>query len=1193
MRAVRSVLSSPFFAGGLAVILVGIAVWWIGDKLAIGSWRPFGSWVGQAVFVGALAAIWLILLAIWLWRRNRRNDRMVKAIAEPQRDPEAERISDEEQALDAKFTAALKDLAKLRFRSRLSGPRYLYELPWYIFIGPPGAGKTTALEKCGLDFPLKRGSGRISIDGGSGTRNCDWVFTNEAVFIDTAGRYTTQNDKAVDRSAWRKFLSLLVRHRPGEPINGVIVAISIGDLALATPGEIDAHAAEVRARLNELTEAMKARVPVYVMFTKADLLVGFNEYFQTLRKADREQVWGYTFPLKGGLDPMQRAAEDLAAVGEEYDRLLDRLGEMQFRHIQEEPDIETRAKIFGFASQFATLKPVVQRFLSETFRPDRFSEAMLLRGFYFTSATQIGQPVDRLISAMSREFGLERRVVGMMSSEGGRAYFLEGLLREVIFPEAGLVSNARRGRLAASAGRYAALAACVLLPVFLGLAWWTVRAHTEAQAASLTRALDEYSLSLVEVDVSPVADANLAGVLKPLNALRDEMLRLESDEADAPFLGLGMDQMGAIRAQARQAYAYALDDLLRPRLLYRIEGLLRSNLNRPELLYEILKTYLMLGGRGPLDEDYVRDQVGALIELDYPPATNRTIVEELRTHLDAILEFRPQDRSLDEEAIREARAAVSQISIAERALSILLNRPEARALEPWTLLRAGSDVTETVFARKSGKPLDEPIPGIFTYEGFYTIFNENAEAAAEAALSEKWLVESGVDPEEMDGREMERIRRDVRALYYQRYGDAWEALLNDIRIVPFTDAEHAGKMLNFLSGGTSPLRAVLQAAARNTALTRTPTEDSPLAKNLTKIIFHRAASRFNTATRLIEAGASGLERSEPEGAAVERRFEALIDYVGSEQSGSGLEALIGEIKDFYNVVDDMARADRSDFALLSETGAARKLRQSARGSAPPVVAAMIVDMIDNAGDTSDLSYRAGLNEVWASAVFPACQRLLHDRYPFGPGPEIAYRDLAEVLGPGGLIDRFFTERLQPLVRTEVKPWVWSRGRDIGIGADKLAFFETAAELRDAFFPPGAPPGQPSMSVGVIIEALSQDVEGAQFEIGGAGASFQKDRHEGVQLEWPGRLAANGVAVRVFRGSGFAGYGGDIEHSLPGPWGLFRLLDQVGYQIRHDGSAARVQVGPAGEAMFMLSFDSQVNPVSSLRTIRSFKCPGRL
>ena len=73
---------------------------------------------------------------------------------------------------------------------------YIYEQPWYAIIGPPGAGKTTALLNAGLKFPLAAEMGQGAVAGVGGTRLCDWWFTEDAVLIDTAGRYTTQDSDA-------------------------------------------------------------------------------------------------------------------------------------------------------------------------------------------------------------------------------------------------------------------------------------------------------------------------------------------------------------------------------------------------------------------------------------------------------------------------------------------------------------------------------------------------------------------------------------------------------------------------------------------------------------------------------------------------------------------------------------------------------------------------------------------------------------------------------------------------------------------------------------------------------------------------------------------------------------------------------------------------------------------------------------
>ncbi|MBJ5299668.1 type VI secretion system membrane subunit TssM, partial [Salmonella enterica subsp. enterica serovar Agona] len=171
------------------------------------------------------------------------------------------------------------------------GKRFLYELPWFMVVGSPGDGKTTALLNTGLQFPLAEQmeqTSRILTVPGGGTLHCDWWFTNEAVLIDTAGRYARHDDggeaSAAQRNAgeWQGFLGLLRKHRPGAPLNGVILTLNVADLTAQSPAERLAACAALRARLAELRETLGIRFPVYLVVTKMDLLPGFSEYFRTL-----------------------------------------------------------------------------------------------------------------------------------------------------------------------------------------------------------------------------------------------------------------------------------------------------------------------------------------------------------------------------------------------------------------------------------------------------------------------------------------------------------------------------------------------------------------------------------------------------------------------------------------------------------------------------------------------------------------------------------------------------------------------------------------------------------------------------------------------------------------------------------------------------------------------------------------------
>ena len=267
------------------------------------------------------------------------------------------------------------------------------------------------------------------------------------MLIDTAGRYTTQDSHApVDAAAWTGFLHLLKRYRSRQPLNGVIVAISLSDLSTLSDDERGQHARAVRKRLRELQDELGVRIPVYVLFTKADLIAGFMEFFDNLDREAREQVWGMTFPLDAG------AAEGGAVkdFGAEFDLLLDRLNSLMLARVNAETDIQRRRLIYAFPLQVASLRPVASAFLDEIFRPSKLEARPLLRGVYFASGTQDGTPIDRLLGTMASQFGLARQSVVAFSGSG-RNYFLSRLVRDVIFGEAGLVNQdpkvERRARL--------------------------------------------------------------------------------------------------------------------------------------------------------------------------------------------------------------------------------------------------------------------------------------------------------------------------------------------------------------------------------------------------------------------------------------------------------------------------------------------------------------------------------------------------------------------------------------------------------------------------------------------------------------------------------------------------------------------------------------------------------------------------
>lgn len=450
LRQVFSFLFSKQSLTFIALVLVGLAIWFIGPMISFGGIRPLGDvgirvttiilllvlflfillrWPVSVIGVTATClliwhafplisfgdskpfeAIWVRVLVICvllfvysmyllyrLWLALRANENLLQKILHPRSDKiEEPAVAKEQlQEVDNKVQAAMRQLKRLRtnttgVRKLFEGKQYLYELPWYMIIGSPGAGKTTALLNSGLKFPLAEQLGAAHVKGVAGTHNCDWWFTNEAVLIDTAGRYVTQDsDSQVDAAEWKGFMALLRKYRPRAPINGALLTLSAADLLEVSKEDLAIEIAAMRARLDELRSDLGIRFPIYVVITKTDLLPGFEEYFHQLTSAGRSQTWGFTLPY--GSETQLGALALRAKCGEELALLAEQLQKGINERLHEEYDVERRCRLFGFSDEFVSLSVQLEIVVEQLFLDSKYDDTQnltTLRGIYFTSAVQ-------------------------------------------------------------------------------------------------------------------------------------------------------------------------------------------------------------------------------------------------------------------------------------------------------------------------------------------------------------------------------------------------------------------------------------------------------------------------------------------------------------------------------------------------------------------------------------------------------------------------------------------------------------------------------------------------------------------------------------------------------------------------------------------------------------------------------------
>jgi type VI secretion system protein ImpL len=1136
--------------------LLAALVWFFGPFLP-----ALAGWGARLAVILGMVALWAAgNLAVDLYRR-RREAALAAGIAAAAPDPAARAAAEEAAALRERLERALALLRKAR---RTRG--YLYEQPWYVIIGPPGAGKTTALFNAGLRFPLAAELGQQPLAGVGGTRLCEWLFADEAVLIDTAGRYTTQDsDAAVDRAGWEAFLDLLKRTRPRQPLNGVIVAIAIPDIAAAPRAERLAHARAIRRRIRELEDKFELRLPVYALFTKADLIAGFTEFFDDLDRDRRAQVWGATFPLGEG------AASPLAGFAAEFAALVARLNQRLFDRLQAERSPDRRALIAGFPAQFAGLGDALGEFMDEAFGGSRLEPGPLLRGFYLTSGTQEGTPIDRLTGFLARSFGIDQRRIASLRPERGRSYFLARLLKEVIFGEAMLVAQrpgAARRRLALRAGAFAAAGLAVLGG---GGALWHADTLARRQLGEASAALAGYEAAYRKIAAilppHPVADGDLPRLLPLLDKARALPWGYDSRHpAGSPGWRLpGLSPQRELAAGARAIYRHALERVLLPRLIWRLEAEMRGNLERPEFLYQATRVYLMLGAQGPLDRDVVRQWMAADWQAAYPDPSGQ-VQRDLLRHLDALLAAPLPAVPLDPELIAKARAIISRVPLASRIYSRIA--AVARTMPPWRPADVLGPAGRALFVRASGKKLSEGIPGFYTVDGFYGALLPALGKLTREEASESWVVGKQAGAGSPD---VPALERDVIALYEADYAKHWDALLADLDLVRLRTAQEGAQDLFVLASPQSPLRALLVALARQLTLTRKPAGKTPS----------------------LPAPPPSLQglfaRPEPPGEEIDKRYRALREFVGGGP-GAPIDQTLQAIDRLGRQLAQLASAPPGTPPAPPSGEDPVLLLRAAMMQAPQPVARWIGTIIADAVAIRSGSAAAGLKKAFNAGDGPAalCREAVRGRYPFSPeaGEDIPLDDFIKLFSPGGLLNGFFNTELKPYVDTSGRVW---RGRPVDgvappVSPAALAAFQRAATIRDVFF--GAGGNMPSVRFDVIPISLDAGAKQVTLELGGTTIRYAHGPAPATQIVWPGPSGIDNAKLAFDPPP--QGGGGLLQAS--GPWALFRLFDQG--RLTEAGSPERYRLTfTLGErqAVFELRAGSVLNPFAR-GLLQGFRCP---
>jgi len=490
-------------------------------------------WVALCILLGLLG-LWLgivFLKKIWLRRREQHFVNQVIEQDELYLKKLGKKEKKSSKELQGRWKEAIDTLRKSHLK-KYGNP--LYVLPWYMVIGESGSGKTTAIKSARLSSPFAEVSRTSGI---SGTRNCDWWFFEQAILIDTAGRYAIPIDEGRDKEEWKRFLSLLLRYRKKEPLNGLVVTIAADKLFVSSPELLEELGKSIRRRIDELMHVLGTKFPVYVLVTKCDLVKGMTQFCEQISEKVHDQAMGVLCDLSKQKDIGKFTEHTLHSIGE-------RLKDLRLLFFHKPASRSVAPGLLLFPEELEKIKLGISAFIRGAFQKNPFQETPILRGLYFSSGRQEGTPFSHLLN----ELGLIETEEVLPGTDKG--LFLHDFFTKILPSDRGLFEPTAGGlkwkRLTRNIGLTSwiaiSVAACGLL---------TFSFHKNKETLKYVK--NEFSKPFVLKD-EIISDTDT------MNRFREAIINVEEKNRDWWIPRFGLNQSKDIEKNLKEKYCMQFRD---------------------------------------------------------------------------------------------------------------------------------------------------------------------------------------------------------------------------------------------------------------------------------------------------------------------------------------------------------------------------------------------------------------------------------------------------------------------------------------------------------------------------------------------------------------------------------------------------------------------------------------------------------
>ncbi|WP_064609335.1 type VI secretion system membrane subunit TssM [Photobacterium sp. J15] len=1055
-----------------------------------------------------------VILVLWWWLKTRKKQQQDTELHDQQ-----VLLKQDTRVIQQLFAQATRKI-RGHGRNKLDS---LYSLPWYLVLGGEKDAKSAVLQQNGLEPVIEH-----HLDESDTEQYLRFWSNDHAVVVEVGHRIF--DSEGVDEALWQVLSQQLLKYRPRQGLNGIITIIGCDRLLKGDRKERQKLSSIYQEAALSMSGALQLNLPVYSLFSKADSIADFIEFFESFSGCDVENPFGVTFPC----DASRRF--DKHYFEGQIKELLKSLGQQQFELLRNISS-EKSGSVIGLPYQLRIFFERANELLTEIGRENRVREAVWIRGAYLLSSGQKG-PVHDLLSqvvADRAEFNTQSTREQLPSR---RSYFTSRLFSHVILPEKG-ITGVNEWRHAG----YLAARTVILLMVVSVVSMAGLLLKNNWNNDELWRADAMAQLRLYGSDIQRLEkNYSMSEMIAVLNELRS--VAVQGIEPKAWYQQVSVKQSDTAE-RIYSTYEEQLNVILLPKLeeLISSELYVYVNLGNPSKIFEILRYYQMLFDRQQLDINEM--QTYLLDNLKDQGDISSDDINILSLLIDDLFNSN-YEKHLDpnQELIAVASNNLEGLSPERLIYARIKSLPEYRTQVD--VRRQLGDKFDTMF-EFSDDFHGYLIPEIFTKQGYSQV-----DLTAKSELLRRQLKEFKAIQGDMSGAsvtELTDLSKQIQRLYFADYIYYWKDLVNNIHIKQFgSPTEFAYALKSAREPATSPVLDVLGAVVVNTTLAVEEQPDTKGNKRLARQLGLKKASKtLRKADRINRAVGDKLLRLQPS-FVVNEAFIAFSNYVnGVGKSGEvvPLDNLIQEF-DVLNTYFDVALSSSEpgkamhEYALAHAKGSQDAIVEFQRqsGKAPGQVAKWTKSIAKQAWGQVVNGSVGYLNKQWDERVYEFYVTAIEGRFPFamqGRG-EVDLSDFTQFFKPKGRVDQFVDELLKPFVYWDngVLKLNHVDGLTLPISPELRSQLHKARKLSRAFF---GPTGQ-ELALKLELKASSMSTSVTEFQIREAETVFGYRHGPRVwkDISWPTTSVEGYLSTNFYQGKNRV-----AMRSYSGQWALFRML----------------------------------------------------